>query len=276
MAVNSIAAQEFGSDYTDLFRVEGAGLRAQSRPVSGWIASLEGAIERHRALSVNASPANGEYQSTLAAWPLRARRATLALERPTSLGPLGVELQLRGEASVIGARRYIGETYDAIYRYSLSGAVERPLGGQRFVARSLFAWADGPAFVPAQYLVHLGGPVTGPGYDFHQFASKAGASQRVELQTPFPFFSIPLGRYGKTPAALTLAPFFHAIWIDEPVFVRGQRSSPIQLQRNGWHPAFGIGILSIFDLLRIDVAKGTRDGRWTFSADVSRDFWRIL
>ncbi len=41
-------------------------------------------------------------------------------------------------------------------------------------------------------------------------------------------------------------------------------------------PSVGLGALSFFDLLRVDVARGLRDGRWTFSIDLSRDFWSIL
>jgi len=44
----------------------------------------------------------------------------------------------------------------------------------------------------------------------------------------------------------------------------------------GWYPAVGVGLLTVFDLLRFDVAKGIRDGRWSFSVDVIRDFWSIL
>jgi hypothetical protein len=29
-------------------------------------------------------------------------------------------------------------------------------------------------------------------------------------------------------------------------------------------------------LLRIDVARGLRDGRWTLSIDLDRDFWPVL
>ena len=46
--------------------------------------------------------------------------------------------------------------------------------------------------------------------------------------------------------------------------------------RPGWHPSLGVGVLTFFDLVRIDVARGTRDGRWTFGIDVTRDFWPIL
>jgi hypothetical protein len=41
-------------------------------------------------------------------------------------------------------------------------------------------------------------------------------------------------------------------------------------------PAVGLGAIGLFNLLRADVARGLRDGRWMFSVDVTRDFWRIL
>jgi hypothetical protein len=46
--------------------------------------------------------------------------------------------------------------------------------------------------------------------------------------------------------------------------------------KRGLHPAVGLGGIGLFDLLRVDVARGLRDGRWLFSIDASRDFWRIL
>jgi hypothetical protein len=88
---------------------------------------------------------------------------------------------------------------------------------------------------------------------------------------PVPFFSIPLGRYGKTPSTITLAPFVNALWTD-----RVYNLGLARAQRGGFHPSVGIGALSLFDLMRMDVARGLRDGRWTFSVDVSRDLWRIL
>jgi hypothetical protein len=42
-------------------------------------------------------------------------------------------------------------------------------------------------------------------------------------------------------------------------------------------PVVGLGALGFFDLLRVDVARGLgREGRWLFSVDVTRDFWRVL
>ena len=40
--------------------------------------------------------------------------------------------------------------------------------------------------------------------------------------------------------------------------------------------ALGLGALTVFDVLRLDVARGLRDGRWTFSVDIGRDFWSVL
>jgi len=45
----------------------------------------------------------------------------------------------------------------------------------------------------------------------------------------------------------------------------------------GAQPSFGAAYLLPFDIVRIDVARGTgRSGRWFFYIDVSREFWSIL
>jgi hypothetical protein len=243
----------------------------------GWTLSVEGAAEKHRALQVNATPANGAYEEVIAASPMRERRATLTLDQPTRLGPGGFETQLHIEAMLISFREREADPR-MMSRFFYRGSFERPIGKGRFVARSLAAWVAGGESLPAQHLVYVGGPTTAPGYDFHQFAGRAAASQRMEAQLPIPFVSIPLGRYGRTPAALTLAPFVNAAWVDRTTFARrpGESLELLATERNGWHPSVGLGIVTLFDLLRMDVARGTRDGRWTFTVDVSRDFWRIL
>jgi hypothetical protein len=122
--------------------------------------------------------------------------------------------------------------------------------------------------VPAQHLVYFGGPTTGPGYDFHELVGRGGLSQRVEYRFLAPFFPIPLGRFGNAPATITLAPFATAVWID--------RSPAFKTARQGWYPSLGLGALTVFDVLRFDVARGLRNGRWTFGVDIGRDFWSVL
>jgi hypothetical protein len=79
-----------------------------------------------------------------------------------------------------------------------------------------------------------------------------------------------LGRYGNTGSTATLAPYVHTAYL-----ARVQPSA-VGDGGAGWYPSVGVGLLTVFDLLRFDVAKGLRDGRWTFSVDVIRDFWSIL
>ena len=152
--------------------------------------------------------------------------------------------------------------------------VERPYGATgayRLVLQSALAAADGDHGVPAQDLAYFGGPATGPGYPYHSLAGRFGVAQRVEWRAPVPFPGISLGRYGRSPATATLAPYAHAAWIGDAVAPR-----PGQGARPGWHPSLGLGGYFFFDLVRVDVARGLRDGRWLFSLDVTRDFWRIL
>jgi hypothetical protein len=57
------------------------------------------------------------------------------------------------------------------------------------------------------------------------------------------------------------------------VFVASMSEIP---ESSGGYPYAGVGALLFFDLLRVDVARGLRDGRWRFGVDVVRDFWSIL
>jgi hypothetical protein len=66
---------------------------------------------------------------------------------------------------------------------------------------------------------------------------------------------------------MTLAPFAHVVYVD-----RAAPFAPVQ----GFYPSIGLGSMFFFDLVRVDVARGLRDGRWTFNADVTRLFWPIL
>jgi outer membrane protein assembly factor BamA len=152
------------------------------------------------------------------------------------------------------------ESYRDMSRFALSVNAEKPVGRARLVTRTFAGSLAGGDSVPAQHFFFVGGPTSAPGYRFHEFASRSAVSERMEIQFPVPFVSFSLGRYGRTPASITLAPYGNAAWIDG----------------RGWRPSVGMGVLSLFDLLRLDVARGLRDGRWTFSADVSREFWSIL
>jgi hypothetical protein len=273
---NSIAAQEFGSDYTQPYDTRGVALAAELGTRFGGRWSVEGSHEWQDPLAVRATPSRGRYEATIPAVELSGPRLALTFARPPMLAPFGAELRARGElrAGLVrpgreggspGASDEPGST--SFGRLYGSVAIERPFGTRRLVLRSALAVAAG-ADLPPQEFVYVGGPTTGPGYRFHQFVGRAAASQRVEWRFPTPFVAIPLGRFGGSTRSATLAPYAHAVYLARPAsFGTG---------RQGWHPSLGLGFLGLFDLLRFDVARGTRDGRWTFSVDVSSDFWAIL
>jgi hypothetical protein len=263
---NSIAAQEFGSDYTDTYDVRGISLSwALAR--MGWRPSLDVAYERQSPLSVNARPAAGQFEPTIPALELRETRATVGLDRPTALTFAGFEMAAHLAIGGVRVNRPLAIRSDLL-RSSLVLDLARPFGSKRLMLRTIAAGVISPDPVPAQHLVFLGGPSSGPGYDFHEFAGKAGVSQRLEWRFLAPFVPLPLGRYGRAPATITLAPFATAVWID--------RSAAFKQPRQGWYPSVGLGALTVFDILRLDVARGLRNGRWTFSVDVGRDFWSVL
>lgn len=282
--VNSIAAQEFGSDYTNAFGSRGLELSARSALLAGWQASLSLAAEGHRPLAVHANPATGEFDPALPADGIRERRLELTLERPTRLTFGGFEARYRVTGSAfsyaLSARpdeRATGR------RIALRANLERPFGARRLVGQLLFAAVDDgredlvfpadvalppPLSLPPQHFVYMGGPVTGPGYGFHQFVGTSGLSGRVEWQMQAPFPAISLGRFGRAPARMTLAPYFNFLMINSG-------ANPWR-RGDGLYPSVGLGALTVFDILRVDVARGLRDGRWTMAIDVNRDFWPVL
>jgi hypothetical protein len=264
---NSLAAQEFGSDYTDLYDVRGLSFSA-ALARQGWRPSIEYAYERHDPLSVHAQPALGAFEPTIPAAHHDEHLLTVALERPTSLTFGGFELASRVAVSGIHVMTTGDPAPADFLRSAISLGVERPFGAKRLVLRTIGAavFLDSPA--PVEHLVYLGGPTTAPGYDFHEFVGRAGFSQRAEFRFPAPFFAIPLGRYGTAPGAITLAPFATAVW--------NHQSALFKPRREGWYPSIGLGALTVFEVLRLDVARGLRNGRWTFSVDIGRDFWSVL
>lgn len=264
---NTIAAQEFGSDYTDTYDVRRISLAAAlARP--GWRPTLELSYERHEPLLLHARPASGSFEPTIPALALHETRATLGLDRPTSLTFAGYELGTHLTVSAIRRESWAPSLRGKYLRPSLTFDLERPFGTSRLILHTVAAGVFSGDTLPAQHLVYLGGPTSGPGYEFHEFVGRGGVSQRVEWRFLAPFVPIPLGRYGRSPGTITLAPFATAVWVD--------RSGPFKPARQGWYPAIGLGALTVFDVLRLDVARGLRDGRWTFSVDVGRDFWSVL
>lgn len=262
--INSFAAQNFGSDYSDLYRVRGSAITWRSSALAPIQGRLQLAWEREDSTAVHATPASGQYEPAFRALPWRQVRLTLGTNVPTHAFLGGTELTLSIRADGIRGHRldFSDPTHDFL-RGVLDGEVTRAFGTQTLVLRTLaggVTHSDHFNIIPLQHLLYLGGPVSAPGYDFHELWGRAMFSQRVEWQFKVPFPSVPLATWGRAPGSLTLAPYTNVAWVEG----------------FDWKPSVGVGALSIFDLLRVDVARGLHKGRWTFNLDVNRAFWPVL
>jgi hypothetical protein len=252
---NSIAAQEFANDFTNPYGVRAVGIEGRA-PWLGMAVSLRVSREQQSALAVNATPATRRFMPTLPVDSADAWRGELRLMRPTRLWwwstEMRAELALRS-TSLDSAR---------VQRGFMELEVSRPARSSRVVSRTLLGGATSSGAMPLQEMVYLGGPLTAPGYRYHSLVDDAAVSQRIEVQFPVPFPALSLGRFGRSAATATLAPFV----------------SVVGLRQSGLYPSVGVGAPMLFDLIRIDVARGLRSGSGvtTWSLDVTRAFWSIL
>ncbi|MDB4878050.1 MAG: hypothetical protein JWM41_4496 [Gemmatimonadetes bacterium] len=272
-ALNSLAAQEFGSDYTDPYLVRGGGAGLDFPTFLSFHWQLDGSVERQDSLEVHAHPVVRKFAPTVPAMARRLFRLSLGADRPPSLWLFGTELAMRGELRGTWDLRPTivpgGTSTARTFRGAVSAELERPYGSNRLVSRTTAAGLSTLGFEPRQELVYLGGPISAPGYDYHSLIARAAVSQHLEWQFPVPFPAFSLGRFGRVPATASLAPFVHAAFVSRPTSGAGAS--------DGVYPAVGTGFLTPFNLLRFDVARGVgRGGRWTFAVDVSREFWSIF
>jgi hypothetical protein len=163
-------------------------------------------------------------------------------------------------------------------RAELAALAPMPTGTLALRADAAATWSD--ADVPPQFLALLGGPVSAPGYALHQLAAPVGAALRAEWRLPVPGPALPLGRYGRA-GPLTLAPYVHVAWLGGrapggAAMTAWRQWSGDDAVPRGAYPSLGLAVFGLFDLIRLDVARGLRDGRWMLGLDVAADFWRIL
>jgi hypothetical protein len=280
--VNSLAAQEFGSDLTDPYLARGGGVRARLRQ-SLWQLDLSAAGVRELEVGVSAIPTIGRFEGAPAILRLEGPRLRASAYR--------AQAPWRGPGSL--AIRIAATAVQAAYLPSGSapGWTRVSSGPRSFRASVIltdrvdFAGASvwlteqaGAAHLSRgeirQDLVYFGGPVSAPGYDLHSLVGSSGSSTRAELQLPVPFIPVPLGRFGVIPGRGRLAPFANFVVVNgsSPLPMPGR---PPELL-DGIYPSFGVGLITFFDALRFDLARGTNHGRWIFNVDVSREFWSIL
>lgn len=280
MLVNSLAAQEFGTDRSDPYDAWAAGLEAGSGDTGAgglrWALALS--YEQQQRLRVHATPWHGAFEPTLPAWPIREERLAFDLDRPAAAAWFGTTLHVHAQLRAGAFSPWRDTVFTAGGQYFGRAFAEldadRPVGDDRLVTRTTVAAVTATHGVPAQEYVFLGGPVTGPGYAYHEFAARVGASEHVEWQVHIPFAPLSLGAFGRAPPSATLAPYAHVVYVAD--------GAPFAAPARGWYPSVGVGVLMLFDLVRVDVARGLRSdrdgvgGRWTFSLDLTPALWRVL
>ncbi|HEX4681724.1 MAG TPA: hypothetical protein VH277_03385 [Gemmatimonadaceae bacterium] len=300
MVVNSLAAQEFGSDYTDPYLARSVGLAADLVPLFDFQPRLAVSYGIESPLEVHATPVVNAFEPTVQFDERHVSRITVDLARPLSPWFGGTDFGMR-----IGFRaRFPLEAYPAegpglttsnhdTFRGSIVANIERPLADLRLATATTIAGVNhvvdqGNDFLPEA--VYLGGPVSAPGYAYHSLVSFFGFTEHAELQMPAPFVSFSLGRYGRVPSQATFAPYAHYAYIADPAVrcvVTTAGGPPIaiptssragcDLRSDHQFPSLGAAYILPFNLIRFDVARGLGPaGRWTFNVDVSRDLWGIL
>jgi hypothetical protein len=259
---NSLGAQEFGVDFTEPYRLRGFDLRLERRFGHSFTTSLGVAREWSESVSVEAEPARRTFRATPAVPDGQGWRADAALAwspRPWLGGSVqgSLTLQLRRVRDLDGHSMPARATSRIEYYRS---------AGRGILLSSTFGGLTGGTL--SQDSLRAGGPVSAPGYRAHEFVSRALLSQRLEWRVPVAFPGFPLGRWGRSPARATFAPVASILLLEELDDAGNRRAVA--------YPSAGASLMVFFDLVRLDVARGLRNGRWTFGVDISRDLWRIL
>jgi hypothetical protein len=259
---NSLATQEFGSDYTQPFEERAFAVDLTLGRAAGVRWRVGGAQVRHAPVRVAWTPARGAFDPVLPVAPSRGWSAALSGD---GVARRVGDAMLTGDIAITYARltRDDGTGDAAVARAVLRGEA----AAERWLVRGAAIATDAREASPVELRAYLGGPVSGPGYRYHEFVGRSAGYLHAEWRTPVPFVAVPLARYGRLPSRATLAPFAHVVCVD--ALAGAARGS-------GCHPALGVGFEPFLGQVRVDVARGLRDGRWTLGVDVARAWWPVL
>ncbi len=268
-ARNSLAAQEFAYDATDPYDVRAVGMRARLGRAVGLRWSAEGSYESQHGLAVRARPLQGTFAPLPSVRPVHGIQVSLAADAARLM--VGDAGSLRASAMLRAGSLHSDDDAHDVSRFArIAGQATTAFPFARGIVISQtqvgIVATRGPAL--PQQLVYLGGPVTGPGYGYHQFVGSAGATQRVEWKRDMSVFAFPLGRYGSTPVVTAIIPFGNAVFIHD--------DSAQGANEHGVFPSLGVGLELFSGTLRADLARGLRGRRWTFAIDAGRSLWSIL
>ncbi len=259
--LNSLTAQEGGSDYGDYMLVESAGLRVRRAVGSRAIVAVEAGVERIRGVAVRASPVFGSFRPNPALGNGTYRRVAVRADvQPGGVANQGVEGTVRLESGFGEGTRYV--------RLRAAGSARMRFGGSDVVIRGWGGW--GSVELPRHRSFVLGGRSSLVSEPFRVWGGRYGALGSVEWRLSARAPGIPLGPVAATDRII-LAPFVAAGWTDGAL-----RDSVPWSRSSGVRPVVGLGVEWLYGMLRTDVAVSMRDPRVGIVIDVRRDFWGVL
>ena len=268
--MNSFAAQEFGSDWSDPYRVDRVDVGA-SMPVFRGVWGFGLFAEQERPAVVRAVSATRAFESTLMGGDRSLLGAQASEERQFDRGQWAWQQAGRAVLANIAD----GSSLHPIFRVAGSASGSRAFGDDALLLRTtatVLGVGGDAGIVPSYDLAFAGGASTAPGYRYHELSGKEILTQRVEWQSSVPFPSFSLGRFGRSPSRVKVAPYAHVALLGGARTVRAGYPP----RADGAYPSIGVALYSPFDFFRMDVARGLRGGRWTVSIDVAREFWTLL
>ena len=238
-AISTLGALLVGEDWLDTYFTRGVRLTLRG-PLPHAGPELTMRWERH----ASADRADGDFDRPL----LPVQEGVLGAVE----GRLPFALPAAGTASLTATFGRMGD--HAFGSAVLAGAWRRDTPGRvwRLTADGALGLATGDA--PAQELFLLGGRGTLPGYDFRTFAGHRFWMARLEATRTIvsPWLGIRgFAAVGATDLADSGAP---APWAPGSPWAAADS--------DGLRASVGLGLSLGWDVLRLDVARGVRDGRW--------------
>lgn len=282
-AMNSLTALLAGYDFLDPFYASGAELRLQPHPISGWNLDVRLRAEEHdqAAATTDFSVFGGSshFRSVSAALEGTLYGATLGLRREA---PAEVARAWSGGLSAEIARfvpadleRDLGEPVRTYARPRADAGLLFRLGGGRELE---LQGSAGTTFgeTPPQAVWRIGGRGTVPGQPFRAYGGDSYAFARAtwsqELLRPF--------LRGRLFAAAGWAGdrvSEDPVVIIDDVQVMDVVYPFIGPPREGRIVSVGAGVGILYDILRIDVARGLgAEGRWEVVVEANPGFWDFL
>jgi hypothetical protein len=259
--VNSLLSQEAGDDYGDYVLLNSVAAGVRHRLSGRTSASLQIAIEESESMSLEATPANGDYRPNppLGAGTFRIVRA--AVER--SSAGIALRQDLQGRLALEA-----GEGDGEYLRLAAEGRWLTDAGAGQVLARAYVG--AGTDRMPVYRSFVLGGRGTLVGEPFRAYGGRTAALTQVEWRFDLPFPSVALGSFAGTGRRITLAPFVAAGYAGRP-----PAGMPWD-ESDGLRPVAGVAVEWLMRLIRLEAGVGLRDGRIGFTVDVNRDWWGVM